>query len=136
MQDKFLKPVVPKKDSCTLKELLDFCFPISLQHPRSTGRLFAYALYGPFDNNGDLRSGLKGEHVLQSFELDSMSDQFEREDIIQIYTPFGAPVSNMTERQIQEVISQANGDLKNAKGKASMRQLTREELIFELPMNR
>lgn len=132
MRDKYLKPMVPKKDFCTMQELLDFCFPSSLQHPRSTGRLFTYALYGPFDMNGDLRCGLKGEHALQSFELDAMCDQFEREDIVQIYTPFGAPVSNMTEGQIQEVLSQANGDLKNAKGKASMKQITQEELIFLL----
>ncbi len=64
--------------------LLDFIFPRSLQHPLSTGRLFAFGMYGPLDANGKLRSGHNGQRVVSTWEIDTMCLQFEREDLLQV----------------------------------------------------
>jgi hypothetical protein len=68
-----------------LEALLRFVFPHELQHAMSTGRLLAFGFYGPLDSEGQLRSGHKGSHVLQRWELDTMCRQFEREDILQVF---------------------------------------------------
>lgn len=65
-------------------KLLDFIFPTSLQHPLSTGRLFAFGMYGPLDANGNLRSGHNGQRVVSTWEIDTMCLQFEREDLLQV----------------------------------------------------
>lgn len=65
-------------------QLLDFIFPKSLQHPLSTGRLFAFAMYGPLDSNANLRSGHNGNRVVSTWEIDTMCLQFEREDLLQV----------------------------------------------------
>lgn len=67
-----------------VQELLEFIFPKSLQHPLSTGRLYAFALYGPLDSNSELRSGYNGQRVVSTWEIDTMCLQFEREDILQV----------------------------------------------------
>lgn len=65
-------------------KLLDFIFPKSLQHPLSTGRLFAFGMYGPLDANGKLRAGHNGQRVVSTWEIDTMCLQFEREDLLQV----------------------------------------------------
>lgn len=67
-----------------VEELLDFIFPKSLQHPLSTGRLYAFGMYGPLDSDGKLRSGHNGHRVVGTWEIDTMCLQFEREDILQV----------------------------------------------------
>lgn len=67
-----------------VEELLDFIFPKSLQHPLSTGRLYAFGMYGPLDSNAQLRSGQNGDRVVSTWEIDTMCLQFEREDILQV----------------------------------------------------
>lgn len=67
-----------------VEELLDFIFPKSLQHPLSTGRLYAFGMYGPLDPDGKLRSGYNGHRVVSTWEIDTMCLQFEREDILQV----------------------------------------------------
>lgn len=67
-----------------LGELLDFIFPHSLQHPLSTGRLYAFGMFGPLDENGKLRAGQNGRRVVSAWEIDTMCLQFEREDILQV----------------------------------------------------
>jgi|AntRauTorckE5430_2_1112549.scaffolds.fasta_scaffold90487_1 hypothetical protein len=67
-----------------LDALCKFVFPAELQHAMSTGRLLAFGFYGPLDTDGQLRSGHKGSHILQRWELDTMCRQFEREDILQV----------------------------------------------------
>lgn len=65
-------------------ELLKFIFPGELQHPLSTGRLYAFGLYGPLDENAKLRAGCHGRRIVSPWELDTMCLQFEREDILQV----------------------------------------------------
>lgn len=67
-----------------INELLRFVFPRGLQHPLSTGRLYAFALYGPLDENAHLRAGLKGTRPVSPWELDTLCLQLEREDILQV----------------------------------------------------
>lgn len=67
-----------------VNELLDFIFPKSLQHPLSTGRLYAFGMYGPLDENANLRAGHNGKRVVSAWEIDTMCLQFEREDILQV----------------------------------------------------
>ena len=108
--------------------LIKFVFPPELQHPMSTGRLLAFGMYGPLDDEARLRSGHKGSHVVQSFELDAMCRQFEREDILQVYMPHGQNPSCLNEDQQQELLAQADQRLKNARGKAFMVQIRPEEV--------
>jgi hypothetical protein len=48
----------------SVEDLFEFVFsPSEFQHPQSTGRLLALAMYGPLDEQLKLRSGLKvGNH--------------------------------------------------------------------------
>lgn len=78
-------PGAKKLDSkVDVQQLLDFIFPKSLQHPLSTGRLFAFAMYGPLDSNANLRSGHNGHRMVSTWEIDTMCLQFEREDLLQV----------------------------------------------------
>lgn len=67
-----------------VEELLDFIFPKSLQQPLSTGRLYAFGMYGPLDSNARLRAGHNGQRIVSAWEIDTMCLQFEREDILQV----------------------------------------------------
>jgi hypothetical protein len=111
-----------------VEALIRFVFPPELQHPMSTGRLLAFGMYGPLDDQARLRSGHKGSHVLQSFELDAMCHQFEREDILQVYMPHGQNPSMLNEEQQEELIAQADQRMKNARGKAFMVQIRPAEV--------
>mmetsp|Transcript_19085 Transcript_19085/g.50210 ORF Transcript_19085/g.50210 Transcript_19085/m.50210 type:complete len:331 (-) Transcript_19085:152-1144(-) len=111
-----------------LEAVKRFVFPQNLQHPMSTGRLFAFGFYGPLDADARLRSGHKGQHVVGNWELDTMCRQFEREDILQIYMLPGQTHSNLSEDQAEEILAQADSRLKVAKGKAMMKQVTPEEV--------
>ncbi|CAM9694874.1 unnamed protein product [Heterosigma akashiwo] len=112
-----------------------FLFPPGLQHPLSTGRLFAFGLYGPLDENSQLRSGHKGQHIVQRFELDAMCQRFEREIILQVYLGSDS-FELLSESEVEAVIAQADRRTKVAKGKAGMPQVSREEaaaLFADLP---
>lgn len=67
-----------------VNELLEFIFPCSLQHPLTTGRLYAFAMHGPLDENANLRAGLGGKRIVSPREIDSMCLQFERDDILRV----------------------------------------------------
>lgn len=103
-----------------LSELLGFVFPAGLQHPLSTGRLYAFGLHGPLVN-GELRSGRKGSHVVARWELDAMCDEFEREDLLRVYVD-----ASLSRREQEEIIAQA--DVKNRNGKGLMPQLTKDQV--------
>lgn len=75
---------VKGKGKVDVEELLDFIFPKSLQQPLSTGRLYAFGMYGPLDSNARLRAGHNGQRVVSAWEIDTMCLQFEREDILQV----------------------------------------------------
>ncbi|CAM9801009.1 unnamed protein product [Discosporangium mesarthrocarpum] len=119
-----------------MASVLNFVFPPTLQHPLSTGRLYAFGLYGPLDEHSQLRSGRGGQRVVSGWELDAMCLQFEKEDILQVYISGKRPLCVLSDAQKEEIIAQADKHLKTAKGRGYREQITREEVInlfIELP---
>ena len=49
------------------------------------GRLIVFSLYGPFDDRGNLCCGVRGKHVVADYELKTMIDDIELEDILAVY---------------------------------------------------
>ena len=49
------------------------------------GRLIAFGMYGPLDENNCIRTGFKGSRVLAEYELEQMCLQLEKEDIVKVY---------------------------------------------------
>jgi hypothetical protein len=109
-----------------LEELLDFLFPRSIQYPLVAARLFAFALYGPLDSSNNLRSGFKRVHKLQEYELEYMCLQFDREDVISIFSEDFKELSSSEQRMI---ISQADSRLTTAKGKALLPALSKSDVL-------
>ncbi len=64
---------------------MQFCFPPGQHHCRSTGRLIVFSLYGPFNSRGQLCCGMRGKHVVADYELKTMIDDIETEDILAVY---------------------------------------------------
>ncbi|CAM9674238.1 unnamed protein product, partial [Scytosiphon promiscuus] len=118
-----------REDKVNVEELLDFIFPKSLQHPLSTGRLYAFGMYGPLDSDANLRAGHQGQRVVSTWEIDTMCLQFEKEDILKVYLSGGRPLFALNDAQKQEVIAQADSHLKTAKGRGYRRQVTRAEVV-------
>jgi hypothetical protein len=71
-----------------------FCFPVGQHHCRSTGRLIVFSLYGPFDDKGRLCCGIRGKHVVADYELKTMIDDIELEDILEVYVVRSPPPSH------------------------------------------
>ena len=107
----------PKTAKVDLNRLLDFLFPPGLQHPLVAGRLVAFGMYGPLDDNLCLHSGEKGMHVVQPYELNCMCDQFEREDIMQVYISSNRPLASLSISEKAEMLEGANRYTKITKGK-------------------
>lgn len=124
-----------KKDDNKFKfhvdDLIRFIFPISLQHPLAAGRLFAFALNGPLDDNLQIRTGASGKRILADYELEQMCLQFEKEDIVQIYLHKSRDMGLLTSQEQEAIISQADDKLKKAKGKASLPRLVKKD-IYDL----
>lgn len=112
-----------------LDDLISFMYPENLQHPLAASRLFIFGLYGPLDHQGQLRSGRKGDHVLSTYELESMCEQIEREDVTRVYVPKGKGIGMLLNHEQDGLISQADNKLKSAKGKAMLPYLPKEEAI-------
>lgn len=98
-------------------QLLQFIFPNALQHPLSTGRLYAFGMYGPLDENAKLRAGHNGKRVVSGWEIDTMCMEFEREDILRV-SP--SPYSMMAfdkvryRRQQMNALTSKSDDARNA----------------------
>jgi hypothetical protein len=112
-----------------LDDLIQFMYPENLQHPLAASRLFIFGLYGPLDSQGQLRSGRKGYHILSTYELEAMCEQIEREDVTKVYVPKGKGIGLLLNHEQDGLISQADNKLKNAKGKAMLPYLPKEEAI-------
>jgi hypothetical protein len=112
-----------------LDDLLRFMYPENLQHPLAASRLFIFGLYGPLDAQGQLRSGIRGAHVLSDYELEAMCEQIEREDVVRVYVPKGKGIGMLLNHEQEALISQADAKLKIAKGKAMLKAITRNDVI-------
>lgn len=109
-----------------IDDLLSFVFPEHLQHPLTAGRLFSYSSYGPLDGLKKLRSGYKRMHILNDNELESMSLQFDRDDILSIYA---ADFQNLSTAEQSMIIGQSDPKFKSGKGKSILPTLTRTDVI-------
>ncbi|KAJ1426635.1 hypothetical protein B484DRAFT_450593 [Ochromonadaceae sp. CCMP2298] len=114
-----------------IDDLIKFIFPSSLQHPLASGRLFAFAMYGPLDQNLRIRTGAQGKRILAEYELTQMCLQYEKEDILQIYLHRSRDMGMLSSQEQEDMISQADAHLKKAKGKASLPRLWRKD-IYEM----
>jgi hypothetical protein len=126
--------IIDSKFKFDLESLLDFIFPSELQHPLAAGRLFAFGYYGPLDEQGNIRTGIKGNRILMEYELTQMCVQFEREDIMQIYLHKKTDMGLLSNEEQEMLVSQADAHLKKEKGKAMLPRLTRKDIkiLFEV----
>ena len=94
-----------------MSNLLNFCFPTTDRHPLSTGRLSVFGNYGPLAEDGTLRGGRQGSRIVSHMELESMIEEMQREDILQVYIG-----KQKLQREAQEeILKQADEELKNMK---------------------
>lgn len=121
------RPISQKVD---INELVEFLLPPKLQHPLVAGRLIAFGMYGPLDENLCLHSGEKGNHIVQSYELDTMCDQFEKEDILQVYISLNRPLASLSAYEKSELLVGANPKTKTTKGKLSYQMNNAEMPAF------
>ncbi len=131
---------IPERDRFRfyIDELIEFIFPPNLQHPLAAARLIAFGLYGPLDNEGHLRSGRKGDHVLAEYELETMCIQIEREDIIQIYLHRARDMGLLSSGDQDMIINLADAHLKKEKGKAMLPRINKQnvrDLLKVLPVD-
>eukprot|EP01138_Halocafeteria_seosinensis_P011303 gb/GECG01011546.1/.p1 GENE.gb/GECG01011546.1/~~gb/GECG01011546.1/.p1 ORF type:complete len:588 (+),score=98.74 gb/GECG01011546.1/:1-1764(+) len=80
------RPGKQKKERATIDvhQLIDFLFPAHLQKPRSTGRLFLLAKYGPLNENGMLSGGYHKQRELTDSELTVLIKDIEEEDVLRV----------------------------------------------------
>ena len=76
-------------------------------------------MYGPLDEKLQLSSGEKGMHKVQGYELSAMCDQFEKEDITQVYINPNRPLATLSEAEKAEMLEGANRATKATRGKLS-----------------
>ena len=79
------KPPAKKSEWVSLDGILNFCFPPGEWHPASTGRLAVFGNYGPLASDGNLRCGIRGDHIVSKVELKAMIEEMQREDILKVY---------------------------------------------------
>jgi hypothetical protein len=125
---------VKDKFQVDIRDIIDFIFPSNLQHPLAAGRLFAFGMYGPLDEDNMLRTGPRGVHRTSVWELDAMCKQIEREDLVSIYLDEGASLGLLTSEEQEAIIGQADAHLKKAKGRAMLPQISEQEIhnMFEV----
>jgi len=70
-----------------MDSLLKFLFPPHLEHPESTGRLDVFATYGPVDDEGHMRSGPLGKHVMTDLEIKHMIIELNRDMLYRLFAP-------------------------------------------------
>lgn len=119
-----------------IDDLIDFVFPAELQHPLAASRLIIFGLYGPLDEAMRLRSGRQGQHILAEYELETMSIQIEREDILQVYLHRSRDMGLLNGAEQDMMINQADARLKQEKGKAMLPRISKEDvrqLLEHLP---
>jgi len=121
---------LPRSSKVLVSDLLEFLFPPGFQHPLVAGRLIAFGMYGPFDEQLRLSSGEKGMHKVQGYELDAMCDQFEREDIITVYISSNRPLAALSFEEKAEMLEGANRATKTTRGKLSQQMNNKQMPAF------
>lgn len=117
-----------EKFQVRLDDVIDFIFPQMLQHPLAAGRLFSYGLYGPLDEDNNMRTGPRGVHKTSVWELDQMCLQVEREDIMAIYMKKRGDIGLLSVAEQEALITQADAKLKRAAGKSMLPQISKQDV--------
>jgi len=73
--------VMARQEGVLVSALMNFLFPKNLEHPESTGRMDVFAWYGPVDDEGNLRSGPQGKHIMSNLEIRQMIVEINREQL-------------------------------------------------------
>jgi len=71
----------------SMQSLLKFLFPARLENPDSCGRLEIFGLYGPCDEEGNLRGGTAGAHIHGDTEIALMIKHNCREALYKVFLP-------------------------------------------------
>mmetsp|Transcript_43128 Transcript_43128/g.77466 ORF Transcript_43128/g.77466 Transcript_43128/m.77466 type:complete len:344 (-) Transcript_43128:29-1060(-) len=69
----------------SMPSLMKFLFPGTLEHPECTGRLELFAYYGPANEEGQLRGGIRGGHVHTDLEIRQMISHNCREALFSLF---------------------------------------------------
>eukprot|EP00929_Paragymnodinium_shiwhaense_P003329 TRINITY_DN103801_c0_g1_i1.p1 TRINITY_DN103801_c0_g1~~TRINITY_DN103801_c0_g1_i1.p1 ORF type:complete len:310 (+),score=71.96 TRINITY_DN103801_c0_g1_i1:68-997(+) len=67
-----VRPPRPLPPGVKMQSLMAFLFPVTLEQPQCTGRLELFAKYGPVNDEGKLKGGIKGDHVHSDLEIRQM----------------------------------------------------------------
>jgi hypothetical protein len=70
-----------------LQEVLDFCFPPGVEHPKAAARLFLLCEYGPLIDGWLWGGAYNARRKLSEYEIETMVTKLEREDIINAVKP-------------------------------------------------
>jgi hypothetical protein len=114
---------------------MNFLFPSNLEHPESTGRMDVFAWYGPVDDEGNLRAGPQGKHVMSNLEIRQMIVEINREQLFSLLARPRATVETVvtellpkavghhyTEREVVQLFSSISQSLD---GRAKFSELQR-----------
>ena len=101
------KPPAKKSEWVSLDGILNFCFPPGEWHPASTGRLAVFGNYGPLADDGNLRCGIRGDHIVSDVELKAMIEEMQREDILNVYIG----KQRLQREEQEEILIQADEEL-------------------------
>jgi hypothetical protein len=119
------QPALPvhlqKSHLVDMDQLLTFVFPPGLQHPRSTGRLLVFGLYGPLTADGRLTGGRGGTRLLTESDIKTMIEQLEMDDVMAVFTrgsvlgdvrqvavdvkAASLPLPHMSRRQVEDMLA-------------------------------
>jgi len=80
-----------------LDRMMLMVFPPHVEHPESTGRLELFALYGPTDDDGRLRGGIRGSHVHTDLEIRRMIQHETREALFSLFKRPRATVESIVD---------------------------------------
>ena len=114
-------PATKFTTSVSPEEVRSFLFPKHLCHPKSTGRLTILQRYGPLDDQGRLRGGKYGSHVVSEAELKCMVKEVYVDDLMRVYTD---QPETLTSRQREDIAKSASRRVRDA----IYRNITMEEL--------
>ena len=82
-----------------LQEVLEFCFPPGVEHPKAAARLFLLCEHGPLIDGWLWGGAYNARRKLSEYEIETMVAKLEREDIINAVKPEDNGRSSMLRAQ-------------------------------------
>ena len=87
---------------CLLQEVLEFCFPPGVEHPKAAARLFLLCEYGPLIDGWLWGGAYNARRKLSEYEIETMVAKLEREDIINAVKPEDNGRSSLLRAQLPQ----------------------------------